>query len=73
MPVQVEMKLALHAGDLVDFIVHPHTNMDCDGIYIVDVQIWQDSGDARTWETRRRRLLSAEGSMGGGFKQLGYR
>ncbi len=44
------MKMPLHAGDMVDFLVHPHANMDCDGVYIVDIQFWQDSGDARTWE-----------------------
>ncbi|CAL8462880.1 g2414 [Coccomyxa elongata] len=47
---KVEMKMPLHAGDMVDFLVHPHANMDCDGVYIVDIQFWQDSGDARTWE-----------------------
>lgn len=54
--MQVEVKLKMHAGDLVDFVVHPHANMDCDGVYIVDMQFWQDSGDARTWENKRRRI-----------------
>ncbi|KAK9907269.1 hypothetical protein WJX75_000339 [Coccomyxa subellipsoidea] len=64
---KVEMKVPLHAGDILDFIVHPRSNMDCDGIYIVDVQIWQDSGDAHTWETRRRKLMSDEGGLNGAF------
>ena len=49
--VQVELKMLLHVGDIVDFIVDPHTNMDCDGVYIVDMQFWPDSGDTRTWES----------------------
>jgi hypothetical protein len=57
----VEIKLNMHAGDLVDFVVHPHANMDCDGVYIVDMQFWQESGNARTWETRRHRNLLSEG------------
>ena len=48
---QVEVKVPLHVGDLVDFLVDPHTNMDCDGVYIVDMQFWPDSGDTRTWES----------------------
>lgn len=67
LPCQVEMKVPLHAGDILDFIVHPRSNMDCDGIYIVDIQIWQDSGDAHTWETRRRKLMSDEGGLNGAF------
>ena len=49
--LQVEVKVPLHAGDVVDFMVHPHGNMDCDGVYIVDMQFWPDSGDTRTWES----------------------
>ena len=48
---QVELKMPLHVGDVVDFTVDPHTNMDCDGVYIVDMQFWPDSGDSRTWES----------------------
>ena len=51
MMLQVEVKVPLHAGDVVDFMVHPHGNMDCDGVYIVDMQFWPDSGNTRTWES----------------------
>ena len=50
---QVELRLALGVGDWVDFLVHPRANMDCDGVYIVDMQLWQDPGDAPPWEVRR--------------------
>ena len=43
--------MPLHVGDIVDFIVDPHTNMDCDCVYIVDMHFWPDSGDTRTWES----------------------
>ena len=49
----MELRLPLHVGDWVDFLVHPHDNMDCDGVYIVDSQIWQDPGETPPWETRR--------------------
>jgi hypothetical protein len=49
---QVELRLALGVGDWVDFLVHPRANMDCDGVYVVDMQLWQDPGDAAPWETR---------------------
>ena len=51
--IQVELRLALGVGDWVDFVVHPRSNMDCDGVYIVDMQLWQDPGDAPPWEVRR--------------------
>ena len=34
-------RLNLGVGDVLDFIVHPRSSMDCDGVYIVDMQIWQ--------------------------------
>ena len=30
------------AGDVIDFTVEPRGNHDCDGLYIVDIQIWKD-------------------------------
>ena len=38
---KVEFRFALHVGDLVDFVVHPRENHDCDGVYVVDMQLWQ--------------------------------
>jgi hypothetical protein len=40
--VQMEFVLDLHVGDLVDFIAHPRENQDCDGVYLVDIQVWKD-------------------------------
>lgn len=27
---------------MLDFTVEPRNNHDCDGLYIVDIQIWHD-------------------------------
>ena len=37
----------MHVGDWVDFIVWPRASQDCDGIYLVDMQIWEDDGLGR--------------------------
>lgn len=34
-------------GDWIDFIVWPRASQDCDGIYLVDMQIWEDDGLGR--------------------------
>ncbi|KAK9802583.1 hypothetical protein WJX73_007527 [Symbiochloris irregularis] len=39
----VELKLPLHSGDNVDIIVHGRKNHDCDGVFLIDVQFWQDA------------------------------
>ena len=36
---RVELPVALHRGDFVDFIVHPRANHDCDGVFMIDVQV----------------------------------
>lgn len=40
---KVEWRLHIRTGDVVDFVVEPRANHDCDGLYIVDVQIWNDA------------------------------
>ena len=55
---KVEFRVALHTGDTIDFMVHPRGSMDCDGVYIVDMQIWRNEGGLRTHETRRMRRIS---------------
>lgn len=55
---KVEFRVALHTGDTIDFMVHPRGSMDCDGVYIVDMQIWRNEGGLRTHETRRLRRTS---------------
>ena len=55
---KVEFRVALHTGDAIDFMVHPRGSMDCDGVYIVDMQIWRNEGGLRTHETRRLRRIS---------------
>ena len=39
---KVEFRFQLHVGDTVDFIIWPRGTHDCDGIYIVDMQLWQE-------------------------------
>lgn len=41
---KVEFRFQLHVGDSVDLIVWPRTSHDCDGIYLVDMQIWEHDG-----------------------------
>ncbi|KAK9821580.1 hypothetical protein WJX81_008053 [Elliptochloris bilobata] len=55
---KVEFRVPLHTGDMVDFMVHPRSSMDCDGVYIVDMQIWRNEGGLRTHEARRLRRSS---------------
>jgi len=52
---KVEFRVPLHTGDTVDFMVHPRGSMDCDGVYIVDMQLWRNEGGLRTHEARRLR------------------
>lgn len=40
---KIEWRLNMHTGDVIDFLVNPRGNHDCDGVYIVDIQIWTDS------------------------------
>lgn len=40
---KIEWRLNVRTGDIIDFMVNPRTNHDCDGVYIVDVQIWTDT------------------------------
>lgn len=40
---KIEWRLNIHTGDIIDFLVNPRGNHDCDGVYIVDIQIWTDS------------------------------
>ena len=40
---KIEWRLHIRTGDVIDFIVDPRTNHDCDGLYIVDVSIWTDA------------------------------
>lgn len=37
----------VHVGDWVDFIVWPRATQDCDGIFLVDMQVWEDDGMGR--------------------------
>ena len=57
----MELRLPLHVGDWVDFLVHPHDNMDCDGVYIVDSQI---PGRTPARPRPGRRGASCEGAAG---------
>ena len=40
---KIEWRLHIRTGDVIDFIVDPRTNHDCDGLYIVDVSIWTNA------------------------------
>lgn len=42
--------LQIHVGDWIDFIVWPRASQDCDGVYLVDMQMWEDDGLARQHE-----------------------
>jgi hypothetical protein len=39
---KIEWKMHIRTGDVIDFTVEPRGNHDCDGLYIVDIQIWKD-------------------------------
>lgn len=36
---KVEVALSLHRGDFVDLLVHARSNHDCDGVFLIDVQV----------------------------------
>ena len=39
---KIEWQMHIRTGDRLDFLVDPRGNHDCDGLYIVDVQVWID-------------------------------
>lgn len=39
---KIEWRLNIRTGDTIDFLVNPRASHDCDGVYIVDVQIWTE-------------------------------
>ena len=41
---RVEFRFSIHVGDHVDLTVWPRGSHDCDGVYIVDVQLWEQDG-----------------------------
>lgn len=41
---KVEFRFELHVGDWVDLVVWPRASHDCDGIYLVDMQLWENDG-----------------------------
>ena len=36
---RLDLPVSLHKGDVVDFIVHARDNHDCDGVFLIDVQV----------------------------------
>lgn len=44
---RVEFRFSLHVGDYIDVTVWPRGTHDCDGVYIVDIQIWEQDGMAK--------------------------
>ena len=36
---RLNLPLDLHPGDVVDFVTHARENHDCDGVYLIDVQV----------------------------------
>ena len=40
----MEFRFSMHVGDYIDVTVWPRASHDCDGVYIVDVQIWEHDG-----------------------------
>lgn len=47
---KVEFRFQVHVGDFVDLIVWPRSSHDCDGLYLVDMQLWEDDGLKRNKE-----------------------
>lgn len=41
---RVEFRFSVHVGDHIDFTVWPRASHDCDGVYVVDIQIWEHDG-----------------------------
>ena len=39
---KIEWRMHIRTGDVLDFTVDPRGNHDCDGLYIVDIQVWSD-------------------------------
>ena len=47
---KLEWRLPVHVGDTIDFVLDPRTNHDCDGLYLVNMQIWPDDPLAVTMQ-----------------------
>ncbi len=50
--------MQVHVGDWIDFIVWPRASQDCDGIYLVDMQMWEDDGLGRQHKEEEEGSIS---------------
>ena len=41
---KVQQSISLQPGDQIDILVEPRQSHDCDGIFIVELEIWQSRG-----------------------------
>lgn len=45
---KLEWQLSMRVGDTIDFVLDPRKNHDCDGLYLVNMQIWPNDRDIAT-------------------------
>ena len=54
------MPINVRPGDQIDFIVDPRHNHDCDGLYIVEAQIWPPLEGQQSQMRRKRKMISVK-------------
>lgn len=54
---KLEIPINVRPGDQFDFIVDPRHNHDCDGLYIVEAQLWPPVEKGSGEQTRRKRKM----------------
>jgi len=55
---KVEVPINIRPGDQIEFVVDPRHNHDCDGLYIVEAQIWPAVEGQQVQMRRRRRKVT---------------
>lgn len=55
---KLEVPINVRPGDQIDFVVDPRHNHDCDGLYIVEAQIWPALEGQASQMRRKRKMIS---------------
>jgi hypothetical protein len=54
---KLEVPIDIRPGDQIDFVVDPRHDHDCDGLYIVEAQIWP-ALEGQQDQMRKRKMIS---------------
>lgn len=60
---RVEFRFSMHVGDHIDLTVWPRASQDCDGVYIVDIQVWEHDGLKKPTKTLESKVSANNNSV----------